>query len=154
MTTKPLRQESERATANRLAKALNLNVCRATVRRLKAKGIDLQDAEAVRHAFAMQERKPRPIGCETKTSEPKPSRQPGRPADGNQAALRLVTDAEIRRRGDEISTGEALFQIRDFCEYLVAVSPDYLEAMDVEEMRDWLRAECEKHVAHLLEIWP
>lgn len=151
---KPNRPESERAIAARLANALELNICRATVRRLREKGIDVQDPEKVRHALAMQERRPRRIGCATKTSQPEPTAQKPKAATRNQAAPRIVADEDIKRRADEISTGEALFQIRDFCEWLIDVAPDYLETMDVEEMREWLRAECEKHVAHLLEIWP
>lgn len=152
--SRPRNPNSDRAIAELLTAATGLQVGISTVRRLRTKGVDTSDPDAVRHAFAMQERKPRPVSCGTKTTEQKPPRQPARPADGNQAAPRLVTDAEIKRRGAEISTGEALWQVRDFCEWLIDVSPDYLETMDVEEMKEWLQTECEKHVAHLLEIWP
>lgn len=147
----PPHGESERQCAARLSAETGLNIVRNTVIRLRKKGVDTSDTEAVRHALAMQERKPRPLA-----SPPKPSKtnHSPRPADSNQAAPRMVADAEIERRGAEISTGEALYQIREFCEWLVDVAPDYLEAMDSEEMAQWLRAECEKHVAHLLEIWP
>lgn len=75
------RPESERAAAARLKEALKINVTRASVRRLMAKGIDLQDVDAVRHAFAMQERKPSPIGLSvTAQPKPQPAAQP-KPAD-------------------------------------------------------------------------
>lgn len=143
--------ESERQCAARLSAETGLNIVRNTVIRLRKKGVDTSDPEAVRHALAMQERKPRPLGTPPK---PKRANQPPRPADGNQAAPRIVSDKTIRERKAEVSVGEFLWQWRDFSEWLVDVAPGHLEAMDAEEMRDWLREELEKQTAHLLEVWP
>ena len=62
MRTNPPRLESERTAAARLAAALNLNVSRASVRRLRAKGIDTADTRAVDHALKMQTKKPGKFG--------------------------------------------------------------------------------------------
>lgn len=70
------RPESERAAAARLKEALKLNITRASIRRLIAKGVDLQDADAVRHAYSMQERKPSSIGSATNPPQPKSQPKP------------------------------------------------------------------------------
>ncbi len=52
------RKESQRAAAARLSDELGVAVDRETVRRLQAKGVDLADSAAVKHAFRMMERSP------------------------------------------------------------------------------------------------
>lgn len=102
MSTRP---ESERDAAARLKEALQLNICRATIRRLKAKGVCLQDPEKVRHALAMQKRKPKPIGSATKPKpapQPKPADQSAPPADADQA--RPMSTAELDDRLSELQT--------------------------------------------------
>ena len=105
MRTKPARPESERAAAKRLSDALQLNITRACVRHLKGKRIDLQDAEKVRYALGMAERKPKPIGSATKPKpapQPKPASQPAPPADADQA--RPMSTAELDAKLAELQT--------------------------------------------------
>ena len=89
MKSKPPRPESERNAAVRLTEALKINICRATVRRLKAKGIPLHDLAAIRHSLAMQERQP------PKIAEPKPatnqSDQPSAPMTSAELDQRLAS---------------------------------------------------------------
>lgn len=53
-----MRPGSQQSEAARLSDELGVPIDRETVRRLKAKGIDLHDLDAVKHAFAMMERSP------------------------------------------------------------------------------------------------
>lgn len=53
-----MKPESQRAAAARLSDELGVPIDRESVRRLQAKGIDLNDLAAVQHAFKQMERSP------------------------------------------------------------------------------------------------
>lgn len=53
-----MKPESQRAAAARLSSELGVEIDRESVRRLKVKGVDLRDLEAVQHTFRQMERSP------------------------------------------------------------------------------------------------
>jgi len=90
---RPRNENSERAIAENLTAATGLNIGISTVRRLKAKGVNLQDHEAVMHAFAMAERKP-----SRTNAQPSPPKAPIRPAD----PARPMSSSELDERLAEL----------------------------------------------------
>ncbi len=113
-TDKTPRPESERAAAVRLENALGHRIHRSTVRRLRARGIDLLDPQAVKRALGNQERISGPIQPKPNQSPPRPSEtpQPGIPAGPS----RPLTSAELDER-------------------LAALESDLLNAADYQEGR-------------------
>jgi hypothetical protein len=115
MTPKNTRPESERAAADRLTEALGCNVHRSTVRRLKARGINLADLAAVRHALNQQERQPGPTN--QNQPDPKPPAPESGPLTSNQLDARLQQlEADLLAAPDYHAARTIKMQISGFKE--------------------------------------